>query len=99
MPSPLVLLTSDGYCYTSESNHAYAASVIGSEFLHLYHEARKKSGLKNVLLVLDVSREHAENDHLFGEDGALKHFWYDIGCLKLSRKKVQPIWGLEASDK
>ena len=99
MPSPLVLLTSDGYCYTSESNHAYAASVIGSEFLHLYHEARKKSGLKNVLLVLDVSREHAENDHLFGEDGALKHFWYDIGCLKLSRKKVQPIWGLEASDR
>ena len=97
---PLVLLTSDGYCYTSESSsHAYIASVIGSEFLELYRKARTKSGLKNVLLVLDVHREHAENDHLFGEDGALKHFWYDIACLKLSRKKVLPIWGLEATDK
>ena len=68
-------------------------------FCRLYRKARARSGLKRVLLVLDVHRQHAENDHLFGEDGALKHFWYDISCLKLSRKKVQPIWGLEASDK
>ena len=93
--NPLVLLTSDGYCYAKEDSYEYTASVIGSEFLHLYRVARKRSGLKRVLLVLDVHREHAESGHL---ENALKHFWYDIACLKLSKKKVQPIWGLEASD-
>ena len=96
--TPLVLLTSDGYCYSNEHSHVYTASVVGSQFLELYRKARAVSGLKRVLLVLDVHREHAENDHLFGEDGALKHFWFDIACLKLSRKNVPPIWGLEASD-
>ena len=96
---PLVLLTSDGYCYAREDrSHEYIASVVGSQFIDLYRKAKAASGLKRVLLVLDVHREHAENDHLFGESGALKHFWYDIACLKLSRKKIQPIWGLEASD-
>ena len=71
---PLVLLTSDGYCYAKENNHEHTASVVGSEFLELYRRAKKASGLTNVLLILDVHREHAENDHLFGEDGALKHF-------------------------
>ena len=96
---PLVLLTSDGYCYAKEDSHEYATSVVGSQFLDLYRKARRASGLKHILLVLDVHREHAEHGHLFGEDGALKHFWYDIACLKLSPKKVQPIWGLEATDK
>ena len=78
--NPLVLLTSDGYCYAKDGSHEYAASVVGSEFPDLYRKSRTKSGLKNVLLVLDVHREHAESDHLFGDDGALKHFFYDIAC-------------------
>ena len=83
--NPLVLLTSDGYCYAKEDSYEYTASVIGSEFLHLYRVARKRSGLKRVLLVLDVHREHAESGHL---ENALKHFWYDIACLKLSKKST-----------
>ena len=46
--------------------------------------ARTNSGFKRDLLVLDVHQEHAENDHLFDDDGVLKHFRYDIACLKLS---------------
>ena len=72
----LVLLTSDDYCNTGITGHEYAASVTGTDFMELYHKARRASGLKHVLLVLDVHREHAEKGHLFGEDGALKHFWY-----------------------
>ena len=93
-----MLLTSDGYCYSEEGSHDYVASVVGSQFLALYRQASRASGRKRVLLVLDVHREHAESGNLFGSDGALKHFWYDIACLKLARKHVRPIWGLEASD-
>ena len=62
--NPLVLLTSDGYCYARDGSHEYGASIVGSEFLDQYHKARKTSGFKHVLLVLDVHREHAENDHV-----------------------------------
>ena len=93
-----MLLMSDGYCYSKEGSHDYVASAVGSHFLALYRQASRASGRKRVLLVLDVHREHAESGNLFGSDGALKHFWYDIACLKLSRKHVRPIWGLEASD-
>ena len=71
---PLVLLTSDGYCYAKEDSYKNTASVICFEFLQLYHRARTRSGLKHILLVLDAHREHAENGHL---EGALKHIWFD----------------------
>ena len=80
---PLVLLTSDGYCYAREdSSHEFIASVVGSQFIDLYRKAKAASGLKRVLLVLDVYPDHAERSP-FREGGALRHFRYDIACLKL----------------